>query len=114
MAPVGGGRLPTGVTAACCRTKPLAPGTSRHHDDPYLTCLRRLESSNRYYIDSADGRYHGAYRFLQNPWDGTARHVGRTNLVGVDPHAASPVTQDDMAWPCTSGRGKQPWAGSGC
>jgi hypothetical protein len=87
---------------------------SSHHNDPFLTCVRQRESGNRYHIDSPGGQYHGAYQFLQSTWDGTARHVGRTNLVGVDPHHADPTTQDDMAWALYQWQGTQPWAGVGC
>jgi hypothetical protein len=100
------------VTTACFPTKDTAP--SSHHDDPFLTCLRRVESGNRYHIDSPGGQYHGAYQFLQSTWDSTARHIGRTDLVGVDPHTASEATQDNMAWALYQWQGKQPWSGSGC
>jgi Transglycosylase-like domain len=103
-----------GFLTACFPAKDPAPGASPYHDDPFLTCLRRVESGNRYHIDSPGGQYHGAYQFLQSTWDGTARHAGRSDLVGVDPHTASPATQDDMAWALYQWQGKQPWAGSGC
>lgn len=105
--------LTAGVATACFPGK-SAPGTSPFHDDPFLTCLRRVESGDRYHIDSPGGQYHGAYQFLQSTWDGTARHAGRPDLVGVDPHHASPRNQDDMAWALYQWQGKQPWAGSGC
>src|SRR5256885_5116 len=95
-----------GVTTACFPTKSTAPGS--HHDDPFLTCVRRVESGNRSPVDSPDGQYHGAYQFLQSTWDSTARHIGRTDLVGVDPHTASPATQDDMAWALYQWQGKGP------
>jgi hypothetical protein len=90
------------------------PPPGSHHDDPFLTCVRQRESGGRYTVDSPGGQYHGAYQFLQNTWDSSARHIGRTDLVGVDPHTASPATQDDMAWALYQWQGKQPWAGSGC
>jgi Transglycosylase-like domain len=95
---------------------PNGPGgsSSPHHNDPFLTCVRQRESGNRYNIDSPGGQYHGAYQFLQATWDDTARHIGVNNLVGVDPHLASPTTQDDMAWALYQWQGEQPWAGVGC
>jgi hypothetical protein len=102
-----------GITTACFPAKDPPPSSS-HHDDPFLTCVRRVESGNRYTVDSPGGQYHGAYQFLQSTWDSTARHIGRTDLIGVDAHTVSPATQDDMAWALYQWQGKQPWAGSGC
>src|SRR5262249_22099209 len=87
---------------------------STHHNDPFLTCVRQCESGGRYQIDSANGLYHGAYQFLQSTWDATARHIGGLDLVGIDPHTASPTLQDDMAWALFQWHGRAPWAGSGC
>ena len=106
------GVVAAGVTTACFPTKDGAPGS--HHDDPFLTCVRQRESGGRYTVDSPGGQYHGAYQFLQSTWDSTARHVGRTDLVDVDPHEASPTDQDDMAWALYQWQGSQPWAGVGC
>jgi Transglycosylase-like domain len=102
-----------GVTTACFPAKEGPPSGS-HHDDPFLTCARQRESGGRYTVDSPGGQYHGAYQFVQSTWDSTARHVGRTDLVGVDPHTAAPATQDDMAWALYQWQGTQPWAGVGC
>ena len=102
-----------GVTTACFPVKP-GPSSSSHHDDPFLTCVRQRESSGNYTAHSPDGRFHGAYQFLQSTWDDTAKHVGRHDLVGVAPHVPSPATQDDMAWALYQWQGPRPWAGSGC
>lgn len=102
------------ITTACF-PKGSPPGSvSPHHNDPFLTCVRQRESGNRYTVDSPDGLYHGAYQFLQSTWDETANHIGRTDLVGVDPHTTNAATQDDMAWALFQWRGSSPWAGSGC
>lgn len=87
---------------------------SPHHNDPFLTCVRRVESGGNYRAHSPDGRYHGAYQFSQATWNDTARHIGAWDLIGVDPHTRSPTSQDDMAWALYQWRGRQPWAGSGC
>lgn len=101
------------VTTACFPGG-SAPSSSPHHNDPFLTCVRQRESGDNYTVDSPDRRYHGAYQFWQPTWDDTARHIGRFNLVGVDPHTANATTQDDMAWALYQWRGTSPWAGVGC
>jgi hypothetical protein len=103
------------VATACFPLKGGAPGSvSPHHDDPFLTCVRQRESGDSYTVDSPGGLYHGAYQFLQSTWDDTAQHIGRNDLVGVDPHTTSPATQDDMAWALYQWQGTSPWSGSGC
>ena len=102
------------VLAAGCFASGSSGSLSAHHDDPFLTCVRRVESGGNYRIDSANGLYHGAYQFLQSTWDATARHIGAFDLVGVDPHTATPTLQDDMAWALYQWQGTQPWAGDGC
>jgi len=102
------------LAAGCFPSPPPSGSTSPHHDDPFLTCVRAHESGGNYTVDSRDGQYHGAYQFTRATWDGTAQHIGRTDLVGVDPHTAAPATQDDMAWALYQWQGTGPWAGSGC
>ena len=87
---------------------------SAHHNDPFLTCVRRVESGGNYQAVSPGGQYLGAYQFLQATWDATANHIGARDLVGVDPHTASPTLQDDMAWALYQWQGTGPWAGDGC
>jgi len=100
--------------AVGCFPSDSSGSLSTHHNDPFLTCVRQHESGGNYRVDSPDGQYHGAYQFLQSTWDATANHVGAGDLVGVDPHTASPTTQDDMAWNLYQWQGTGPWAGSGC
>jgi hypothetical protein len=98
-----------GVTAC------LPPSTiSSHHDDPFLACVRQHESGGSYTVDNPNGSYHGAYQFSRSTWDATAQHAGRSDLVGVDPHEASVLDQDEMAWALYQWQGKAPWNGSGC
>ncbi|HMF82731.1 MAG TPA: transglycosylase family protein [Acidimicrobiia bacterium] len=102
------------LAAGCFPGGSTGGSLSTHHNDPFLTCVRQRESGGRYQIDSANGLYHGAYQFLQSTWDATARHIGGLDLVGIDPHTASPTLQDDMAWALFQWQGRAPWAGSGC
>jgi Transglycosylase-like domain len=103
------------LTSACfANGSPPPTSSSPHHDDPFLTCVRQHETGGSYTVDSPDGLLHGAYQFLQSTWDGTAIHVGRSDLVGVDPHTKDPTTQDDMAWALYQWLGTAPWADSGC
>jgi hypothetical protein len=116
------GRPAVVVAVAACLTTACfpkgqpsqSPAVSPHHDDPFLTCVRQRESGNRYTVDSPDGQYHGAYQFFQGTWDGTAKHIGRSDLVGVDAHTTNAFTQDEMAWALYQWQGKSPWGNSGC
>ena len=87
---------------------------SAHHNDPFLTCVRRVESGGNYQAVSPGGQYLGAYQFLQATWDSTANHIRARDLVGVDPHTASPTLQDDMAWALYQWQGTGPWASDDC
>lgn len=87
---------------------------SGHHNDPFLTCVRGVESGGNYQALSPGGQYRGAYQFLQATWDSTANHIGARDLIGVDPASASPTLQDDMAWALYQWQGSGPWAGDGC
>ncbi len=100
--------------AAGCFTSGASGSLSAHHNDPFLTCVRQAESGGNYLIDSPGGQYHGAYQILKATWDATANHVGARDLVGVDPHSASPTLQDDMAWSLYQWQGSGPWAGDDC
>ncbi|MGY6501375.1 MAG: transglycosylase family protein [Acidimicrobiales bacterium] len=71
--------------------------------------LRMCESSNNYGAVNPAGPYLGAYQFLQSTWDGTARSVGRTDLVGVAPNQAAPADQDAMAYALYNRSGAGPW-----
>ena len=87
------------------------PGTHPHHDDPFLACIRDRESGGNYSAYNPAGPYMGAYQFLQATWDGAANHIGRTSLIGVRPHQASPFDQDDVAWGLYQSQGTGPWGG---
>ena len=82
-------------------------------NDPFLVCTRRHESdtSGGYHAVSAGGTYRGAYQFLRSTWNNTARAAGRPDLVGVDPAAAAPADQDQLALFLYHQQGAGPWGG---
>jgi hypothetical protein len=87
------------------------PGEHPQHNDPWMVCTRRIESTGNYQAYNASGPYYGAYQFTQSTWNSTANHAGRGELVGVDPRNASEYDQDDMAWTLYQWKGKGPWGG---
>jgi hypothetical protein len=87
------------------------PGTSPHHNDPFLTCVRLRESGGNYSAVNPAGPYLGAYQFLQSTWNLTATHAGRSDLVGVPANTATPYDQDEMAWALYQWQGMAPWGG---
>jgi hypothetical protein len=87
------------------------PGTSPHHNDPFLTCVRQRESGGNYSAVNPAGPYLGAYQFLQSTWNLTATHAGRTDLVGVPANTATQYDQDEMAWSLYQWQGMGPWGG---
>jgi len=106
---------PTTTTTPAAPTPPSGytgtPGTSAHHDDPFLTCVRTRESGGNYSAVNPAGPYLGAYQFLQATWNGAAAHAGRSDLVGVPANAASPFDQDEVAWALYQWQGAAPWGG---
>ena len=89
-------------------------GVNPHHNDPYLTCVRRHESSDNYQAYNPGGPAYGAYQFLQSTWNLAANHAGRGDLVGIDPRSASQYDQDEMAWTTYQWQGKRPWSVDPC
>jgi hypothetical protein len=77
----------------------------------FLACTREIESNGDYTVHSSNGKWHGAYQFLQSTWDSTARSAGRPDLVGVNPANASVGDQDSMAAHLYSQQGNRPWGG---
>ncbi len=120
-APSGGAAAPTTTTTTAPPPAAPAPppdysgtpGSSPHHDDPFLRCVRQRESSGNYGVVNSAGPYLGAYQFLQATWNVTASHAGRSDLVGVPANIASPYDQDEMAWTLYQWQGAGPWGG-GC
>jgi hypothetical protein len=70
--------------------------------------LRECEASNNYTAVSGSGRYRGAYQFSIATWDWLAA-ARYPELVGVDPIAASPAQQDQMAVALYEVYGANPW-----
>jgi hypothetical protein len=96
------------------------PGANPHHDDVFLTCVRMHESRGNYGAASKDGKYHGAYQFGQDTWNGIANHAkppeytARTDLIGLAAELATQYDQDEMAWRLYQWQGKGPWTGTHC
>jgi hypothetical protein len=89
----------------------VAPGPSPTAAQ-FLACVRQRESHGDYRAVSASGTFRGAYQFAQSSWDLTARHAGRTDLVGVLPDQASPADQDALALSLYLWQGTKPWGGA--
>jgi len=87
---------------------PTAPS-----QDAFLRCTRAHESDSAggYRAVSPGGVYRGAYQFLRSTWNNEARAAGRPDLVGVDPAAASPADQDQIALFLFHQQGAAPWGG---
>jgi hypothetical protein len=104
-----------GVWIALGYSPPAGPGVAplASSSDPFLACTRRHESdtSGGYQAVSAGGTYRGAYQFLRSTWNNTARAAGRLDLVGVDPAAAAPADQDQLALFLFHQQGAGPWGG---
>ena len=88
------------------------------HNAAFLVCTRHHESSHTppnfddgYGAVDPSGTYRGAYQFSRSTWNNTAVHVGRLDLVGVDPAAASVADQDLLAWALYQWQGTSPWLG---
>jgi len=70
--------------------------------------LRQCESAGRYDAVSANGRFRGAYQFLQSTWDWVAGW-NNPSLAGVDPATAAPADQDSQAFALYDRQGAKPW-----
>ncbi len=79
----------------------------------FLFCTRSYESDTAggYHAVSRDGRHRGAYQFKVSTWNTVARHVGRRDLVGVDPARARQADQDWMALYLYKWLGASHWEG---
>jgi hypothetical protein len=107
----GGAWLETSFRATKSVTTSLA--SSAPSQDPFLKCTRAHESDSAggYQAVSPGGVYRGAYQFLRSTWSNVARAAGRADLVGVDPAAASPADQDELALFLFHHAGPAPWGG---
>ena len=77
-----------------------------------MACLRWRESHNTYTAVDPSGSFMGAYQIYQGGWDSQARSMGRSDLVGVPPHKASPADQDALALAMLRQQGTSPWGGT--
>src|SRR3954452_21059577 len=109
-APVALTDAPAPTVASTPAAPPATGQVSAHHNDPFLVCTRARESSGNYAVVSSAG-YYGAYQFSPPPWNVTASHAGRLDLVGVLPSNASAYDQDEMAWTLYQWQGDVPWGG---
>ncbi len=108
---------PTTTTIPPAPTQPMLGDERTPLDNPdgFLACVRARESGGDYTIHELSGASQaaGAYQFLPSTWDSTATAIGRFDLVGIDPAAASPADQDAMAHALYAMQGMAPWGG-GC
>jgi hypothetical protein len=87
---------------------------SNSYNGDFLSCVRWRESHGDYTVHNTQGSgASGAYQFMPGTWNSIAASEGRTDLVGLDPAAASPADQDAMAAALYAQRGAAPWGG-GC
>ena len=88
-----------------------APSTSS--GGGVLECIKQRESGGDYGVYNSQGSgAAGAYQFMPGTWNSLAGSIGRSDLVGVSPAAASPADQDMMAAALLQQQGLAPWGGS--
>ena len=78
-----------------------------------MDCIKHRESRGQYDVVNSSSGAAGAYQFMPNTWNNTARSAGRPDLVGVNPSSASAADQDAMAQHLLATQGLGPWGG-GC
>lgn len=81
-------------------------------DEAFLACVRQRESRGNYAASDSTGTFLGAYQIYQGGWDSVATRLGRQDLVGIPPNAASPADQDAIALGMLQFHGRAPWGGS--
>jgi hypothetical protein len=92
-------------------TRSVTPSSGGHGD--FLSCVRERESHGDYTVHNHHGSgASGAYQMMPGTWDSVAGSVGRDDLVGLDPAAASAEDQDSMAAALYEQRGSAPWGGA--
>jgi len=77
----------------------------------FLGCVKNRESRGQYGAVNGGSGAAGAYQFMPQTWNNTARHAGRPDLVGKNPASASAADQDAMAQHLYSWQGAAPWGG---
>ena len=98
------------------RSLPIVPGSPVRGPSgggDFLSCVRDRESGGDYTVHNFGGSgAAGAYQIMPGTWDAVAAASDRSDLVGVDPAAASPADQDAMAAQLYADRGGAPWGGA--
>lgn len=122
MAPSTGStkRSSTPVTVSS-KAPPTGPGvppipqyTMSPDEQDFFACVVMRESSgNPGAINWSSGAA-GLFQFMPSTWDATARHVGRYDLVGVNPALAPSDLQWWFAHELFTWQGPGPWASDGC
>jgi Transglycosylase-like domain len=105
------GQLYEGIARAQAEAAAAAQHGSGGGSGDCLGSIRERESSGDYGAVSSSGTYRGAYQYDQQTWDSNAAASGRTDLVGADPAAVDPASQDQIAADTYARRGNQPWGG---
>ncbi|HEY7106831.1 MAG TPA: transglycosylase family protein [Acidimicrobiia bacterium] len=91
-----------------------APVYAASGNGGFLACVKQRESGGDYAVHNYQGSgASGAYQMMPGTWNSIAASAGRTDLVGLDPAAASPGDQDAMAAALYAQQGAAPWGG-GC
>ncbi len=99
------------VAASARQVVRSAPSTSSGGGT--LECIKQRESGGDYGVYNSQGSgAAGAYQFMPGTWNSLAGSIGRSDLVGVSPAAASPADQDMMAAALLQQQGLAPWGGS--
>lgn len=80
----------------------------------FFECVVERESSGNPYAINAESGAAGLYQFLQSTWDMVAVHLGRPDLVGVNPALAPIPLQRWFAHELFLWQGTQPWLADGC
>jgi hypothetical protein len=100
------------AAAAAARTRRTPSSTSSGSSGNVLDCIKHRESRGHYGAVNGSSGAAGAYQFMPGTWNSTARSAGRSDLVGVNPAAASAADQDALARHLLSTQGLGPWGGS--
>ena len=95
------------------KTTQAAPQGGGGNNSGFLGCVKNRESRGQYGAVNGSSGAAGAYQFMPQTWNNTARHAGRPDLVGRNPASVSPADQDAMAQHLYQWQGAAPWGG-GC
>jgi hypothetical protein len=99
------------TTAAPAPPPPAPGGGPTAWESSFLSCVRHRESRGVYTAVDPSGQFMGAYQIYQGGWNAVASSIGRSDLVGVQPHRAAPADQDTIALAMLRQYGTSPWGG---